>query len=456
MRISFRSSLTFWVIVAFCLICALQIFPWTGIFLMFFGAPIWTGYILHLIAVAMVIDVVYKKLSKAVLFIPLVCYGAYYSMFLSETFFIKDIESNLQRENPSEIIAYNPEEHSLIANPHMIKEYKLPVVYSVNRNSPEGYLSNRLATKELCKAAKGVHDSAHTFGVSWYRFGENFYSKAFPNVCDFRMPDRPDKKLLRVSPKESDEDGGHLKKTTYSFFLEQEFLGEYVGASYEKMPLFPKFFIGCGLISSTPAWKCYFQLIRKRIVLETFPALSVGAEAGDSHIARLLSIQKYTAKDLLSFTDYPETREKFFKLMRGKDELDEWGLRKDNPYRPKIAEKEGVPSFEGSIYSGNKGGYFYDFIRENEGKVVYLDIEAQPNARRDSFTNYGVCKKVVSDCTSRTDTTYQIKNANGKPHYFEEEGKFKGFFKVGTAKLFENKYNKGDNDTITILTVVPE
>lgn len=458
MNPSIRSTLTFRLVIIFVVVCALQVIPWTGIFLMVLGAPIWTGFILHLIALALVLDAVRKRVPKTLLLIPLLLYGAYYLMFLNEEQSIKNIETAFQQTNPSEIIAYNPAEHSLVAEASLIQKYKLPVIYSPNSNFPGGYLSNRLATKELCKAAKDESNFTYASTPVWYRSGKNIYDRKYlPNVCDFRMPDRPDKTILKVLRSDVDAVDNHLLKTTYSFSLGQDFLGEYVSAYYKKMPIFPNFFIGCGLISSTPAWKCYFQLARERVTLDTFPKSSGQDEQDISPIMRLLKIEKYTEHELRSFTDYPETREKLLKLAEGKDDLDEWGLRKGNPYKPIITEKNGIPSFQGSVYSGNKGGYFYDFIKENEGRVVYLDIDELPNVSRDSFTNRGICKEGVwiSGCTSRTDIIYQFKQADGTPYYFEEGKKFQGLFQVGQAKTMNNEYNK-DNDTITILTALPE
>lgn len=456
MWVSIRSTLTFWTIIFFVAICALQVIPWTGIFLMVFGAPIWTGYILHLIAVALLVDIFYKRVPKLFLLIPLSIYGIYYLTFLSEFINIKSVESVLQQENPSEIISYNPVVHSLVADESLIKNYKIPVVYSLNHNFPEGFLSNRLATKELCNVAKNSRDSLYAFGVSWHKFGKSPYHKSFPNVCEFKMPDKPDKKILKVTRSEEKDKNDNLHKSTYSFYLDQEPLGKYISATYAKMPAFPIFFIGCGLNSRAPAWECFFQLRRERITMSAFPQ---GADQDDlaiSPVARLLKIERYTEIELRSFVDYPETKEQLLRLAEGKDAVDEWGLRKDSLYRPKISIKNGFPSFEGIVHERNKGGYFYDFIKENEGKVVYLDIEARPNARNDSFMNYGVCKKGTAGCTSRTDTSYQFRNEDGKSHLFEQEGVFRGFFHVGAAIAFENKYNKGDNDTTTILTFIPE
>lgn len=451
-----RTSLTFWALLVFGILVGLQWFPVTGVILMMFAAPIWVGYMPHVIVLALFCDLLAKKAPKIFLVVPILPYIIYYGYFFAEGVTIKNLEAGLKEQNPSEIIAYDPELHSLIADSPMVEYYEIPVSYSHNDNVPEGFLSHRLVTQSLCKKAKGIKEFTNAFGVSWISYGKKFHYKSFPNVCLFQTPEKPGKALLKVGRFEDNDKRQKLQKTTYKFYLDNKFLGEYTVAYYVSLPIFPQFFIGCSLISSAPEWKCFSQIMRKKRVLDTFPSDDGGNNRQDYWIvARLLGIRKYTEEDLKNFQDSSETKRVLGDLIKQKDnetseDIDEWGLRKDSLYQPKITEKNGYPRFEGVVYYGNKGGPFRDFIEKNEGRIVYLDIEAKPNARQHSFTNYGVCR-AGEKCTNRTDSSYHFKNEDGSWHNFEEEGKFRGFFLVGS----KNQYNRGDNDTITILTFVP-
>lgn len=454
------TSLTFWMLLIFGILVGLQWFPMTGVILMMFAAPIWVGYMPYVIALALFFDLLIKKAPKFLLIFPVLPCLIYYGYFFAEGIKIKDLETDLRKKNPSEIIAYDPEVHSLIVDSNMTEHYEIPVSYSYNNNFPEGFLSHRLVTQNLCKKAKGIKEFTHTFGVSWSSYGKNRFYKRFPNVCHFRTPEKPTKARLKVERLEDQNKKQKLQKTTYKFYLDNEFLGEYTSAYYIALPAFPQFVIGCSLISSAPEWKCVSQLVRTKKYLDTFPSNSTNNSKDDWIVARLLGIKKYTEDDLKNFQDLSETKKILGDLIEQKDnetseDIDEWGLRKDSLYQPTITEEKGYPRFLGVVYSGNKGGPFRDFIEQNEGKIVYLDIEAKPNARQNSFMNYGVCR-AGEKCTNRTDNSYQFKNEDGSWHNFEEKGKFKGFFSVGSKTLFENQYNKGDNDTITILTFVPQ
>lgn len=449
------TTLTFWCLLVFAILVGLQWFPITGVFLMMLAAPFWVGYMPHVIAIALFLDILQKKAHKILLLLPIAPYVIYYGFFIVELNKIAIIENELIQQNPSQIIEYDPELHSLVMGANMVKQYKIPVSYSSNSNFPEGYLSHRIVTQELCKKGKGLKHFTHTFGVSWSSYGKNRFYKRFPNVCHFRIPEKPQHTLLKVNSSEEKNPENKLHKTHYKFYLGEEYLGQYTSASYAALPPFPQFIIGCALNSAAPSWDCFHQLRRTKKILQTFPE----KERDSQHYAavmRLLKIEKYTEEELKDFKDYPYTLNTLGKLIEQKEnekqqDLDQWGLRKDSLYQPTIGNQDGYPSFEGVVYHRNKGGPFKEFIKQHEGEIVYLDIQAKPNARTHGFTNYGVCK-VGKKCNGRTDNSYQFKNKDGKRHSFKEEGKFKGFFLVGEEKLFENK---GDNDTITPLTIVP-
>lgn len=449
------TTFTFWCLLVFAVLVGLQWFPITGVFLMMFAAPFWVGYMPHVIACAVFVDILQKKAPKILLLLPIAPYFVYYGFFFVELNKIATIENEIKEQNPSQIIEYNPQLHSLVMGENMVKQYKIPVSYSPNNNFPEGYLSHRIVTQKLCKKGKGLKHFTHTFGVSWSSYGKNRFYKRFPNVCHFRIPEKPEHTLLKVSRTEEKDQDNRLQKTHYNFYLGDKLLGQYTSASYAALPSFPQFIIGCALNSAAPSWDCFHQLRRTKKILQTFPDKEPKHQ-NNAVVMRLLKIEKYTEEELKNFTDYPDTLNTLGKLIEQKEnekpeDLDQWGLRKDSLYQPNIGDRDGYPSFQGVVYDRKKGGPFKEFIKQHEGQIVYLDIEAKPNARTHGFTNYGVCKTSV-ECNVRTDNSYHLKNKDGSWHNFEEKGKFKGFFIVGQETVFESKYNKGDNDTITVLT----
>ncbi|MCB1681826.1 MAG: hypothetical protein H6858_05840 [Rhodospirillales bacterium] len=445
------------------LLIVLQWFPYTGVFLMITGAPIWTGHIPHIIALTFVCEVLLRKAPKVLLAIPLLPYLFYYFLFGVQAVYIYGLENELQAQNPSKLLEFVSGDYSLVANGEYVKYLKIPVVYAVNSNFPEGYLAYRLSTKVLCDRARSLKDKVTDifgeywiFPVSWHEFRSNKVSSKSFGMCELRIREAPQKPILKIVREELKTENPYLNQRQYTFFINEKSIGRFVTATYEAIPLFPRFFIGCGLKSSdTPAWLCDATLRRVRQTLRTYPkATSANNNSDNYFISLLLGIDYYSEDDLQNFKDYPETIKIVDDLVELKknekpEDFDQWGLRKDSLYQPQISQKNGYPSFVGVVYTQNEGGPFYSFIEQNRDKIVYLDVRAGPNTNGNSSSIgvYGVCK-ARKDCTSRTDDYYFFeKMAN-------EERHFQGFFRVGKREKSEDTHNKADNDTRTVLTLV--
>lgn len=452
------SLISFWTALIFVVLLGLQWFPLTGVFLMFFAAPIWVGYIPHLIAFVSVFDLVNNNAPRYMLIVPAIPYFIYYVFFFFDQRTIHNMETELRDKNPSEIISYNPTKHSLVIDSNMTGRYVIPVSYRHNDNYPEEYLSHRLITLRLCNEVKGVKEFSRTYGV--FRSSDKKHKSRirYSNLCYFSMPEKPSQKLLKVEKIRQDSKKDNFKKNIFHFYLDDEFLGQYINASYMALPSFPKLITGCFLISSPAKWHCMFEFQRGEKILNTFPLNNQINSYNDWFVARLLKIKKYSDYELQNFQDFPKNTEVLSALIESNknetsDDFDEWGLRKDSLYQPKLSNYKGYPSFKGVVFSRNKGGPFQGFIEKNRGQIVYLDIWAKPNASRNSFRNYGVCR-VDEQCNLRTDTSYFFKNKDGRQHNFAKKGKFKGFFLVGRKVLSNDKYNQGDDDSYTTLTII--
>lgn len=429
-------SFTFWVLLFSGLFMFVQWIPYTGVILMMMQAHVFAGLIPHFVAIALFLDLLIKRAPKALLIIPILPYCVYFYYYSAEQETIKSIEASIRSENPSHIISYNFDEYALISS-HMVTVYKIPVTYGINNNFPEGYMSHRLATQELCQKAVDNKEWKRAWPVNWYRYGRNGFTKRFTNLCRFEMPETTNKPLLRVIEKEDKTKGEKLKKTVYSFSLDDKPLGEYTAATYAALPAFPTFFIGCWLNSGAPSWDCFFRIARKKRVLDVFPTDSSFDAKDSSVVARLLGIEKYSEEELRNFTDYPETKEILSTIAEKKAnetpaDFDEWGLRKDGPYQPVVTTKNGVPSFTGKIFTHDKGGPFYRFIKENEGGVVYIKISTSPNINKmDHYIrNYGVCGITRKNCSVRTIDYYHFRNADGSELKVQKNGVYEGYFLI--------------------------
>lgn len=339
-----RTTLTFWITLFFLLCIGLQYFPVipaiNGFFLVTAGI-IWVGYLPHLIALAFVIDIlIRKKFPKFLLILPLLPYAAYYVFFALDTRYLKNIEQELQSQNPAAIIQYDPSLHDLIVPDGLsalAQRYKIPVIYEGNINVSERYLSSRIITGDFCKNIRGLHPSINSFGVSW-NDGKNLASFIrFHNICVLRMPDTPKKQRLIVQKKnlfdKFKKPEPNLKKTEYGFYLEQEQIGTFTTARYETMPRFPKLVIGCVPL---PKQQCIVQLRYENKNLNVFPSGCDIDKYGEAPITQMLKIEKYTEADLKNFQNDPAFEKLLKELITQKQEADtvlkEWQSKHGDPY----------------------------------------------------------------------------------------------------------------------------
>ncbi len=447
----------------YAILLALQIFPITGMFLMFgramAGPYVW-GLIPHIITVGVIIDICTKKLPRIFWVMPVVLYGGYYAVFISQGIIISNTQRSLQESNPVQIIKYDPSLHSLVLNDggNIGKYYKIPVSFEQNSNFPQGYLSYRMASEELCNAVRSAKFDifeADTLYFHWNR-SDKIFDSIMPKQCQISSAEKPEKEIIRIRADEgllyNKEQKGPVYITSHQFYLNDKLMGTFKSARASKLPFFPFLVIGCALNSAAPSWECFTQFYGVSKTLNTF----VDKEAiQDNPVAIMLGLKKYKEADFSNFQDYPENKILIDKLLQkkrneGPEDFNRWGIRKDSLYIPKITKQGNVYSFKGVVDVGDKGGEFYDFITHHEGQIVYLDIDAKPNAGRYSFMNYGVCK-ARENCTHRTDDSYQFFDQNGLRYIFPAEGKFKGVFRVGKAEVVMDPRNPDDNDTVTKL-----
>lgn len=451
--------LSFRITEIFILLVILQIIPITGVFLMMTAAMLWVGFIPHIIAVALYVDL-YRNKAKAIFFlIPIIPYLFYYSFMFYENEKIKTLQADLRSQNPATIIQYNPDIHSLVdlgdaSLRWIVQRYKIPVTYIKNKNF-ESYTSYRLLTKDLCIRSKEIHESVYTSSITQYKNNKKY---EFRNICNIRLSEEPTKQLLKVQRTTHKKDK-NLKEIHFNFLLNNKELGTFKSMSYKALPVFPHIVIGCGLVSSVPAWECVAQIKRESKPIDTFP-INNELSRNKTIIPRLLGIDAYENKELANFNNYDHENARLYDLIKRKenetpDDFDEWGLRYDSIYIPKIGKERGYSSFRGFVSIKNKGGHFVDFIRENNGKIIYLDIQVVGgNQSADSFTLYGICKP-STECNVIHNRYKFKKEDTSEDSYYDGQRRYHGFFFVNDEEKHKRRI-KDEIDVSTVLTVILE
>ena len=257
-------------LLAIIALLALQAIPPIGVFLMIFGGALLTGALIHIFLIGLFAEACFGRVPRVLAIIPLAAYAGYYALYADQSTMIERKAAELRQHNSGKIFDFDPELHSLVTPDaqSLITQYAIPVVYEPNNNfHPEEHLSYRLLTPDQCRALP--KDSGHRIQTSGFHIGN-----AMPKICKLSFPESPRKKIV-TAIKYGDEAIWKRKRDIGEQLTEIVIDGAVVGsfktASVWRLPAFPFALVGCGLISSTPAWKCGADFIRSYVPVDTVP-----------------------------------------------------------------------------------------------------------------------------------------------------------------------------------------
>ena len=300
---SLHKLMSFWALVAFVLLFGLQAFPLTGIFLMILGAALINGLLVHVCLLALLAEAFVGRAPRVLMIVPIAAYGAYYAIYVQQSLEIAQKSAEMRASNPGEVLDFDAQAYSLVtthANT-FVSEHEIPVVYEANTNFAEGYLSYRLIRRDQCGIVKDGQNRITTFGV---HFGGVFQ----PQLCVMRFPEQPPFRRVTVV-RRGDEEIWKRKWDISDQVTEVSVDGAVIGtfrtASVWRLPAFPIAFVGCALISSTPAWKCGADFMRSHISIDGIPE-GVDRARYDSPESVMLGIRKYTSSDLANFRGFEQ------------------------------------------------------------------------------------------------------------------------------------------------------
>jgi len=147
---------------------ALEVLPLPGIYLMLLGGSRFAGLLVHLLLASLFVEAVMGRVPRALILVPIIAYGAYYAAYFREGWQVTQVSEKIRNTNPAKIYDFDPAVDSLVMDrgQEFVETHDVPVVYELNRNFPEGYLSERLITRAQCNGAKkDTQNRVSTLGV---------------------------------------------------------------------------------------------------------------------------------------------------------------------------------------------------------------------------------------------------------------------------------------------------
>ena len=239
-------TVSFWSFLLLAALLVLQLFPITGIFLMFLGGAMFAGALVHVFLISLLIEGYLRRVPRVLMILPVVAYGGYYALYAKQTIDIARKAAALRASNPKQVLDFDPKTQALVtANAQtLIQAYAIPAVYQPNPNYTEGYLSYRLIPRGECMVARDSQGRIITFGIF-------FNNRLQKQVCVLRFPEMPEGKIVKAVRTGDDEIWRRkwgISEQTTTLSIDGKVIGSYGSAFVWRLPLLPVGFVGCALI----------------------------------------------------------------------------------------------------------------------------------------------------------------------------------------------------------------
>lgn len=257
----------------------LQLFPYTGIFLMMFGAIGWSTILINLGFIVMIIESISRKLPRWFILFPIIYFGGYTALAIASHTKFSLLQKDTATKNQSANIPFDPKLHALViggtdsmlsgmAN-WIVQSYDIPDIYDKNPNfHTANHLSYRLAGKFICDKAR--KDSTVNTGIFTEPVYEN--GKMSKELCVIRKPEDPTLPIYTLTTTESSR---YKAKTETDFLLPTYDITITItdpnghkynlyGGTAEPLRWLPMPVMGCWLNSGAAKWECDATFMRER------------------------------------------------------------------------------------------------------------------------------------------------------------------------------------------------
>ena len=311
-----------WFFATTLVVFLLQVFPVSGIFMMFLGAAFWSVVLINLGMGGIIVEVVMGKVRPVWLLLPLLYFGLYGLFFAYDRWQIAKVRAEAAAFNDSQPLPFNLARQDLLIHDELvesvlvrelIRDYAIDRVFHTHEQWARAGRSGKvvmIGASAVCNAVVGnsYFRSADINIQNIYDYDDPNYSRKL-NSCLVSYPATPDRPVIEVQKSGREERRGllpvKLREITLTDSVTQGTVRRRWG-SVTPLRFFPQPALGCFLNSSRPKWECVHTFLRG----EEAPLVpAVGLVNPSPLIASALGIEK---------DDRPSSRavsaERFFAL----------------------------------------------------------------------------------------------------------------------------------------------
>ena len=279
-----------WLLVLAAVLTLLQVFPITGLFLMFVGGPFLTGAVLQLALFAFIFEAIAGRIPRRMLLVPFALFFLHFIYVFVQTHVIAQFEEEIQNSNGQNTFVYDPRLHSLVVDEtYFVDRYNVPIAFTERENwtafPNQNHLAHVLTSKKQCNSFPRDSKALLTKRIN-----------EFENECHLEVPTAPTKKIIRLDRKRRNERyrGFKFDVTTFSITYQDKEIAHYRTASIQRLKHYPFFILGCMLIDMPSSWPCFAHFHSQNYELETTPRKLRATSKADP-IELFLGIKKRTS-----------------------------------------------------------------------------------------------------------------------------------------------------------------
>ncbi len=260
------------------LIFLLQLFPYTGIFLMMLAAPFWSVILINLGFILMAWDAWRGPARRWLMIFPIFWFGGYLAATSISHWQVSRYATSIEAGNAGQRIAFDPARQDVVIVPDshdssngsklrietLVDDFGLDRAYQQISYSPDGYRSYSLFKMVCPTSIVKNNDDGTTTTYLHPTDRQGYRIRGARDLCIVQGSQAPQRPVVRVWPQP--QVGGYGDGLISQDITIEPTDGPRVRLrSGWALPLtwLPQPVIGCGLDSGTPAWRCIASMAQQ-------------------------------------------------------------------------------------------------------------------------------------------------------------------------------------------------
>ncbi|MCP4072709.1 MAG: hypothetical protein GY742_13390 [Hyphomicrobiales bacterium] len=294
----------------FLIAVILTVIPLVGFIFLPIGYFNVTGFLLLIAIIAFIADCIIGNVPRLLILLPVAFFGWYYSLVYEENQKIANLERDLKRSNPHDVVQFDPDNHDIISDSAegLITKYRIPTTYKrLNFTSFEDkFWSFRMTHDRPCKRVsnylqRGIHNKTVRLP------DKDGVKRRIKNLCVFKYPQTPDRTVLEFSRQQDKKENG-ISITSLHLSIGGDVRHTYKTAFTKRYRPYPLFRLVCFINAGAQKWECERGFARDGYKLDTNP-VSLLSDEVENPIAILLSLHRYARDELENFNGFEQNEQ---------------------------------------------------------------------------------------------------------------------------------------------------